>query len=80
MNKSPEISGLFLLHFGMGSVRLLALGVWTAIAGVFEADSSVFVVLDGAFDGGGLALGVLVVEVFEIGDAPAAPGAGSETF
>ena len=63
-----------------GAMPGFLFGVSIAIPGVFEPDSTVFVVLGGAFDGGGLALGVLVVEIFEIGDTPAAPGAGTETF
>ena len=51
-----------------------------AFAGVFEVESSFFVVLLRAFDGWLCAGLVLCVEVFEVGDAPAAACACAEAF
>jgi len=47
-----------------------------------EAESALGIVVGGALDGGGLGVPgfVLCVEVFEVGDAPAAAGAGAEAF
>jgi len=56
------------------------LGWVFSFAGYFECQPALGVVLEGAFDGGGLVGFVLGVEVFEVGDAPAAAGAGAEAL
>ena len=51
-----------------------------ALPGISIGKPTFFVVVGGAFDGGGLAGLVLGVEVFEVGDAPAAACASAEAF
>ena len=63
------------MGLGMG----LVFGV-SPLAGVFEVESSFFVIFCGAFDGRLCSVLVLCVEIFEVGDAPAAAGACSEAF
>jgi len=50
------------------------------LPGFSEAESALGEVVGGALNGGGLAGLVLFVEVFEVGDAPAAAGACAEAF
>ena len=59
---------------------LFVCGFCVSIAGVFVAESAVGVVFCGAFDGWLCSVLVLCVEVFEVGDAPAAACACAEAF